>query len=88
MNDITIPTMRTIRETAELFNLPVYFVRSKVNSGEVVAVRAGKKFLVNIEMFARFLNGEYNADSALNVSADKKNGQAAKITPIPRNIGK
>lgn len=88
MNEIAKPTMKTIKETAEFFNLPVYFVRSKVNSGEVVSVRAGKKFLVNIEMFSRFLNGEYKSTPALNAPADRTNGQAAKITPIPRNLGK
>lgn len=56
-NAIHIPRMETIKRTAEIFGLPVHFVRGKVNSGEVVAVRAGKKFLVNIERFADYLNG-------------------------------
>ena len=51
-----IPTMENIRKTAEIFGLPEHFVRSKVASGEVVAVRAGKRFLVNIEKFAEYLN--------------------------------
>lgn len=87
MNEISRPTMRTIKETAEYFNLPVYFVRSKVNSGEVVAVRAGKKFLVNVEMFARFLNGEHIAVPVPDEPVNKTNG-TAKITPIPHNLGK
>ena len=56
MNDIKIPRMRTIKETAELFGLPVHFVRQKVLSGEVVAVRAGRRFLVNIDKLAEFLD--------------------------------
>ncbi len=56
MNDIKIPRMRTIKETAEIFNLPVHFVREKVSAGEVVAVRAGRRFLVNIDRFADYLN--------------------------------
>lgn len=56
MNDIKIPRMRTIKETAELFGLPLHFVRQKVNNGEIVAVRAGRRFLVNIDKFVEYLN--------------------------------
>ena len=55
-NSLKIPRMETIKATAALFNLPVHFVRSKVASGEVVAVRAGKRFLVNVDKFAEYLN--------------------------------
>lgn len=57
MNETTkIPRMEGIRKTAELFGLPVHFVRAKAASGEVVAVRAGRKFLVNVDRFAEYLN--------------------------------
>lgn len=58
MNDTVnnIPHMETIKRTAEIFGLPVHFIRCKVASGEVVAVRAGRKFLVNIDRFAEYLN--------------------------------
>ena len=57
MNETTkIPRMEGIRKTAEIFGLPVHFVRAKVASGEVVAVRAGRKFLVNVDRFAEYLN--------------------------------
>ncbi len=58
MNDTTIniPRMETIKRTAELFGLPVHFVRTKVTSGEVIAVRAGRRFLVNVDKFAEYLN--------------------------------
>ena len=55
-DNIRIPRMRTIKETAELFSLPLHFVRQKVSSGEVVAVRAGRRFLVNVDKFAEYLN--------------------------------
>ena len=48
--------METIKRTAEIFGLPVHFIRCKVASGEVVAVRAGRKFLVNVDRFAEYLN--------------------------------
>lgn len=65
------PRMETIKKTAEIFGLPVHFVRSKVSSGEVIAVRAGKRFLVNIGKFADFLNTS-------TISADPKGDESAK----------
>ncbi|MBS7397442.1 MAG: helix-turn-helix domain-containing protein [Ruminiclostridium sp.] len=69
-DNIRIPRMRTIKETAELFDLPVHFVRQKVNDGEIVAVRAGRRFLVNIDRFAEYLDSntipqESKADSGI-----------------------
>lgn len=58
MNEVTItvPRMETISNTAKIFGLPVYFVKTKVLEGEVVAVRAGRKTLVNVDKFAEYLN--------------------------------
>lgn len=77
-NEIKVPRMETIKVTAQIFNLPVHFVRCKVASGEVVAVRAGKRFLVNVDKFAEYLN-------TYTISADPKGDEAAKssrISPI------
>lgn len=80
MNDtLHIPRMETIKKTAELFGLPVHFVRSKVSSGEVVAVRAGKRFLVNVDKFAEYLNSSTVQPSG----APEQTKAAARITPIP-----
>ena len=51
-----VPHMESIRKTAEIFGLPVHFIRQKVNSGEIVAVRAGRRFLVNVDKLAEYLN--------------------------------
>ncbi len=51
-----IPQMETIKKTAQLFGLPEYFVRQKAISGEIVAVKAGRKYLINIDRFAEYLN--------------------------------
>lgn len=68
---LNIPRMETIKKTAELFGLPVHFVRSKVSSGEVVAVRAGKRFLVNVDKFAEYLNtSTIKQESAGNNASD------------------
>lgn len=70
-----IPQMETIRRTAEIFGLPVHFVRQKVSTGEVVAVRAGRKFLVNMDRFAEYLN-------SCTVQSSKTFDRAARIEPI------
>lgn len=75
MNDIKIPRMRTIRQTAEIFGLPVHFVREKVSAGEVVAVRAGRRFLVNIDRFAEYLN-------TCTVQSTQQTADSGKISPI------
>ncbi len=80
MNDTTkIPHMETIRRTAELFGLPVHFVRCKVSSGEVVAVRAGRRFLVNVDKFAEYLN-----TSTVQPESGADLDNSARITPIGR----
>lgn len=73
------PRMETIKRTAEIFNLPVHFVRTKVNNGEVVAVRAGKRFLVNVDRFADYLNS--STIKPLTISDDSMSG-AVRINPI------
>ncbi len=71
--------MEGIRKTAELFGLPVHFVRSKVASGEVVAVRAGRKFLVNVDRFAEYLN-----TATVQTESGTDLDSPARITPIGR----
>lgn len=67
--NISIPRMASIKETARLFNLPVHFVRAKASSGEIVAVRAGRRFLVNVDKFAEYLNSATIAASQTNDEA-------------------
>lgn len=52
----TIPHMETIKKTAGLFNVSEYFIRKKVLNGEVSAIRTGRKYLVNVDKFAEYLN--------------------------------
>lgn len=53
---ITVPRMETISNTAKIFGLPAYFIKTKVLNGEIVAVKAGRKTLVNIDKFVEYLN--------------------------------
>ncbi|HBH95034.1 MAG TPA: hypothetical protein DDX91_04730 [Ruminococcaceae bacterium] len=77
---LIIPRMETIKKTAEIFGLPVHFVRTKVSSGEVVAVRAGRRFLVNVDKFAEYLNSS-------TISPDTESDEAAKVGRVyPINL--
>lgn len=71
-----IPRMETIKATAKLFGLPEHFIRQKVISGEIVSVKAGCKYLVNVDRFAEYLNGS---------TVSPQNAQKAEcgIVPVP-----
>lgn len=78
MEDFTPPRMEPIKTTAALFNLPVHFVRQKVTSGEIVAVRAGRRFLVNVDKLTEYLN-----TCKLTPKADEA-ASGGRIKPIGR----
>lgn len=62
-----VPNMATIKETAEIFKLPEYFIRQLVKSGKVIAINSGRKIFVNVEKFAELLNTNMiNADENQN----------------------
>ena len=52
----SIPTMKTIDDTAALLGLPKHWVRQKVLNGEIVAVKSGKRYLVNVDKLIEYLN--------------------------------
>lgn len=74
-----IPHMETIKKTAKLFGLAEYFVRQKVLSGEIVAVKAGCKYLVNVDKFAEYLNTHTEG-------AGEQDTGACGIKPIPDDL--
>ena len=51
-----LPRMRTIRAAAAETGLAEYFVRRLVKRGKVRYVKAGKKFLVNLDSLINYLN--------------------------------
>lgn len=84
MTEITMnkPQMETIAKTAKILGLPEYFVRTKVKSGEIVAIHAGRKILINIPKFIEYLNTHTLADEdKLDVDA---NDNPLRITPIAK----
>ena len=71
-----IPHLENIKKTAEIFGLPEYLVRRKVNDGEIVAVKSGRRIFVNIDKFAEYLN-----NSRLTPKVDEV-ANNRKMTPI------
>jgi len=65
------PRMQTINEVAREFGLARHFVREKVLRGEVVYVCAGKKYLINAEKFAEWLNQGEQAREPGSITAGK-----------------
>lgn len=54
-----VPDMRSVKETAARFGLPVHFIRQAVADGRIYAVQAGsKKYYVNQASVIAYLNGE------------------------------
>ena len=80
-NTLKIPCMETITNTAALFNLPVHFVRAAVAKGDVVAVRAGRKFLVNLDSLAAFLSTGIPQGAAAN---DRESSSRSDVESAPR----
>lgn len=86
-NPIKIPQMCKIPQIAEIYNLPVHFVRSLVNSGEVVAVRVGNKILVNADKFGEYLNNNTlsSSNNALNPwENDEQDNTMPRLKPISK----
>lgn len=51
-----VPRMLTIKETAKETGLAEYFIRQLCISGEIVTVKAGSKYLVNLDRLIEYLN--------------------------------
>ena len=49
--------MLGIKETAQRYGLPVFWVRCAVKQGKVPHITLGKKILINAENFEAFLKG-------------------------------
>lgn len=68
-----IPTMLTIEATARQTGLSAHFVRQLVLTKRIVHVRAGSKYLVNLDRFVEFLN---NGETA---QPDTEHGKIRRI---------
>ena len=52
------PTMLTIKQTAEATNLSYDFIRKLCLQKKIVFIKTGNKYLINLEKFVNYLNGE------------------------------
>ena len=61
--NLEIPRMTTIKEAANLFDLPEHSIRTKAREDQAGArlftVMVGKKYLINVERFTMYLNGAF-----------------------------
>ena len=80
MSTNNIPHMETIKTTAKMFGLAEHFVRRLVLKGEIVAVKAGCKYLVNVDKLAEYLNT--NTLGAEQETPEEVHG----IKPIPLKL--
>lgn len=55
-NIITIPRMRTIKETAAETGIPYHTIRQWCLEGRITYIKAGNKYLINLDKFIEFLN--------------------------------
>lgn len=53
-----IPTMVTIKEASSQTGVSYDFIRKLCLRNKIVFVKAGSKYLINLEKFVAFLNGE------------------------------
>ena len=54
--EIKVPTMLTIKETAKTTGVAEYYIRQLVAGNKICFVKAGRKFLINLEKFVEYLN--------------------------------
>lgn len=88
MEERKIPQMETITTAAQILKLPVHFMRAAVANGDVVSVRAGRKFLVNIDSVIAFLNTGVPQGAVIADSPRRSDGEKPpRITPIPFREG-
>jgi hypothetical protein len=54
--ETTIPKMRTIKDTADITGLAYNYLRNLCLNNKIVYVRAGNKYLINVDKLIEFLN--------------------------------
>lgn len=58
LNDISIPTMLTLREASDRTGLSYDYLRKLCLGDKIVYIRAGAKYLINLEKLVEYMNGE------------------------------
>lgn len=55
-NDMVLPIMLTVKQTADAFGIAQHYARQLALSGQVRAVRAGRKILINQRSVVDYFN--------------------------------
>ena len=58
--EMHVPTMLSLRETAKKTGLSYDYLRKACNRNEIVHIRCGNKFLINIEKLVEQLNAGFH----------------------------
>ena len=75
----SMPVMLTVKVTAESFGIAQHFVRQLALSGKVMAVRAGKKILINQSSVADYFNNNYLYGQQLGINKQQKSKNSGDI---------
>lgn len=54
--DFKVPTMLSIKQTAKTTGVAECYIRQLVAENEICFVKAGRKYLINLEKFVEYLN--------------------------------
>lgn len=65
-----IPTMKSICECSQITGLAKYHVRQLVLQDKIKYVKAGRKYLVNLESLIKYLN---NGETKTNIEIENSN---------------
>lgn len=55
-NTVVIPRMRTIQQVSELTGFPYKRIMMLCKSDKIVYIKAGAKYLINLDKFIEYLN--------------------------------
>ena len=67
ISDVKIPTMLGLKEAADVTGLSYFHLRQLCLNNTIVYVRAGNKYLVNLDKLVEYLNGEQTESEVRNV---------------------
>lgn len=58
INKKVVPQMKTIQEVSNITGISYHRIRLLCLSNEIQYIKAGNKFLINLDRFIDYLNGE------------------------------
>lgn len=56
MDNIKVPHMLSIKETAKVTNLPPWYIRQLCWDNKIVYTKAGNRYLINLEKLIEYFN--------------------------------